>query len=248
MPASISTLVLKDGNGLSKTVQVLDLSGTGSGPFVPAHMLVNANGEPYDATRPLAISDAGGSLTVDGVISVSNFPATQAVSGAVTVSNFPSSQTVAGSVSVSNLPATQAVSASALPLPTGAATAAKQPALGVAGTSSNDVISVQGITNGTALTVDSVFKTTSTDRGSTITAGGTAQQLMAANSARRGFVIQNQSLDDLYVNSLGVAAANQTSLRIAPGQLYETPVHHVGTGAISIFGATTGQAFYGREF
>lgn len=41
------------------------------------------------------------------------------------------------------------VSASSLPLPTGAATAAKQPALGTAGTASTDVITVQGITGAT---------------------------------------------------------------------------------------------------
>jgi hypothetical protein len=50
--------------------------------------------------------------------------------------------------------ATQPVSASALPLPTGAATVAKQPALGTAGTPSADVITVQGVTSMTALKVD----------------------------------------------------------------------------------------------
>jgi len=50
--------------------------------------------------------------------------------------------------------ATQPVSASSLPLPTGAATAAKQPALGTAGTPSSDVISVQGITSMTPLKTD----------------------------------------------------------------------------------------------
>lgn len=43
------------------------------------------------------------------------------------------------------------VTASSLPLPTGAATAAKQPALGTAGTPSADVITVQGSTNAKAL-------------------------------------------------------------------------------------------------
>lgn len=47
-----------------------------------------------------------------------------------------------------------AVSASALPLPTGAATAAKQPALGTAGTASSDVLTVQGVASMTALKVD----------------------------------------------------------------------------------------------
>lgn len=46
------------------------------------------------------------------------------------------------------------IDASSLPLPTGASTAAKQPALGTAGTASSDVLSVQGIASMTALKVD----------------------------------------------------------------------------------------------
>ena len=49
---------------------------------------------------------------------------------------------------------TWAISAASLPLPSGAATAAKQPALGTAGTASSDVITVQGITSMTPLKVD----------------------------------------------------------------------------------------------
>jgi hypothetical protein len=50
--------------------------------------------------------------------------------------------------------ATQPISAASLPLPTGAATSAKQPALGTAGTPSADVLTVQGTGSGTALKVD----------------------------------------------------------------------------------------------
>jgi hypothetical protein len=50
--------------------------------------------------------------------------------------------------------ATQPVSAASLPLPSGAATSTKQPALGTAGSASSDVISVQGIASMTALKVD----------------------------------------------------------------------------------------------
>jgi hypothetical protein len=46
------------------------------------------------------------------------------------------------------------ISVASLPLPTGAATAAKQPALGTAGTASADVITVQGKTSMTPLLVD----------------------------------------------------------------------------------------------
>jgi hypothetical protein len=45
----------------------------------------------------------------------------------------------------------QPVSAASLPLPTGASTSAKQPALGTAGTASTDVITVQGIASGTVI-------------------------------------------------------------------------------------------------
>lgn len=79
-------------------------------------------------------------------VTVTNFPASQAISGAVTVSNFPSTQTVSGSVSISNLPNVQAISATALPLPSGASTAALQ-------TAGNDLIGSRtdaAVTNTTA--------------------------------------------------------------------------------------------------
>lgn len=49
---------------------------------------------------------------------------------------------------------TQPVSAASLPLPSGAATSAKQPALGTAGSASADVLTVQGIASMTAFKVD----------------------------------------------------------------------------------------------
>jgi hypothetical protein len=48
---------------------------------------------------------------------------------------------------------TQPVSAASLPLPSGAATAAKQPSLGTAGTPASDVLSMQGVPGGTAVNV-----------------------------------------------------------------------------------------------
>jgi hypothetical protein len=49
---------------------------------------------------------------------------------------------------------TLAISAAALPLPSGAATAAKQPAFGTAGSPSADVLTVQGVSGGEPLRVD----------------------------------------------------------------------------------------------
>ena len=86
------------------------------------------------------------------------------------------------------------------------------------------------------------------NRGGTIAAGGAAQTLMAANLVRRGFELQNLSTGDLWISEFGDAAASQPSKRIAAGALYETPAHACPTAAISIFGATTGQAFAAREW
>lgn len=49
-----------------------------------------------------------------------------------------------------------AITATALPLPSGAATAAKQPALGTAGSPSADVITVQGVSGGEPMVVQVV--------------------------------------------------------------------------------------------
>lgn len=78
---------------------------------------------------------------------------TQTVSGTVTANAGSGTFTVSGTVTANAGSGTLAVSAASLPLPSGAATAAKQPALGTAGTPSTDVITVQGHGSGTALPV-----------------------------------------------------------------------------------------------
>jgi hypothetical protein len=79
--------------------------------------------------------------------------------GTVKVDGSGVTQPVSGTVAVSNLPSTQAVSATSLPLPSGAATSVKQPALSTAGTPSLDVITVQGAAGMTALKVDATATT-----------------------------------------------------------------------------------------
>jgi hypothetical protein len=86
------------------------------------------------------------------------------------------------------------------------------------------------------------------DRSGAISAGGTAQVLAVLNTARTGFWIQNQSTGDLWLSSIGTAAASQPSLKIPSGALYEFPSTGVPTAALSIFGALTGQGFAAREF
>lgn len=118
-----------------------------------------ASGDTLIAVYTCSVYPTAGTLTatfdpsvpvnVQGTVPVSGtfWQATQPVSGTVGIS---------GTVPVSGTfwQATQPVSAASLPLPSGAATSAKQPALGTAGTASTDVLTVQGITSMTPLKVD----------------------------------------------------------------------------------------------
>ncbi len=88
------------------------------------------------------------------------------------------------------------------------------------------------------------------DRSGVIAVGGTRQPLMVANHSRNGFMVQNVSIGDLWINVLGVTAvAGQPSILIAAGEIYETPSglysnHH----SVDIYGATTNQAFTAMEW
>ena len=89
---------------------------------------------------------------------------------------------------------------------------------------------------------------THTDRSGTITLGGTQQTLMAANSQRRGCVVQNLSTGDLWISELTTAVASQPSIKVPAGAEYTCSVNGIPTGALSIIGATTSQAFAAREW
>lgn len=86
------------------------------------------------------------------------------------------------------------------------------------------------------------------DKSGTIASGGAAQTLIAANEGRQGFCIQNQSTGDLWFSSVGTAAATQPSFWLPAGAYYETPVGAAPGTLISIYGATTSQAFAAREW
>lgn len=118
-----------------------------------------------------------------------------------------------------------------------------------AGTSSNNVLTIQGANNGVNIPINVISnQITQTDRSSNITVGGTAQTLMSLNNSRKGFFIQNLSAGDLYINNIGTATLGQGSIKIPPGALYESSGFSVTTAAISIIGATTSQSFTSREW
>lgn len=87
-----------------------------------------------------------------------------------------------------------------------------------------------------------------TDGSGAITTGGTAQQIFAANAARKYLVIQNHSTDVLWVNFGVVAVASRPSIEIPPNGgsvTYES--NFVPSGLVSIIGATTGDSFTAKQ-
>lgn len=86
-----------------------------------------------------------------------------------------------------------------------------------------------------------------TNRSGTITTGGTAQQLAAANAARRFLRGQNISAGDMWLreSANGDAAAPDAagSFKVGSGQTFEAST----SGVVSIWSATTGAKFTALE-
>lgn len=86
------------------------------------------------------------------------------------------------------------------------------------------------------------------DHSGSIAAANVAQTLAPAVTDRRGFFIQNVSDTTMWIRVGGTAAANQPSIQIPAGALYEFPVGGVRTGAISIFCTVISKAFTAGEW
>lgn len=90
-----------------------------------------------------------------------------------------------------------------------------------------------------------------TNGSSTITAGGTAQDVFAAASVVNGYEIVNPDpTEDLWISDTTTAAANGTgSIRVAAnGGAYSSPTGMKPSAAVSIIGATTGHKFTARRW
>ena len=88
------------------------------------------------------------------------------------------------------------------------------------------------------------YLTAGTNRGGTITTGGTAQQLAPANPTRSFLSGQNTSTGDLWIHETGGTASGASpSFRVPAGSTFGINTNQ----AISIWGATTGQSFSATE-
>jgi hypothetical protein len=82
----------------------------------------------------------------------------------------------------------------------------------------------------------------------TIASGGTAQALFPLRIGRQGWSVQNISTGDLWVSDAGTAVVTTNGHKVPPGALLTTPDGYGSGEAVSIIGATTGQAFVAREW
>jgi hypothetical protein len=222
------------GTGGTSSPTITANAGTASASAVPVQSVSGA-ALATDATvnglfKAGQAVGAVASITAPVTIGASALP-TGAALESTQATLFKAGQAV-GAVASITAPVTIGTSA----LPTGAATSAKQDSL----------LAAVGSPVQAGSTLSNVVQATTTDRGQIV--GGSAVQLMAANSARRGFSIQNQSTTaSCYINGTAVATADYHSLLVGPGGFYE-PDHHVGTGAISVICTAASTPVYSREW
>lgn len=80
---------------------------------------------------------------------------------------------------------------------------------------------------------------------STITAGGTAQQILASQPGRVFLQIKNNSAQVLWIN-FGAVAAADSGIQVAAlgvGDTWTSAPNFCPTGLVSVVGATTGNKF-----
>jgi hypothetical protein len=87
---------------------------------------------------------------------------------------------------------------------------------------------------------------TATDKSGSVTSGGVAQTAIALNANRKGWSLQNTSVGNLYISITGTASTS--SFLISPGASVGNMSGICSTGAISVYGATTGQTFAAVEY
>lgn len=104
------------------------------------------------------------------------------------------------------------------------------------------------VSSSAPLPVTNVAGAAAVDGSGMIAAGGTAQQLFGGVTPATGFLVCNNSAAPLYVSDVGSAAPGGSSIQIAPGATFATPAGYRPAGAVSIYGATSGQGFAARRW
>lgn len=102
-------------------------------------------------------------------------------------------------------------------LPTGASTAAKQPAIGTAGTPSADVITVQGVTGMTPISTRAPLNTTGSGSGAGATVSTVSTLTAPANAV--GFILMNLDVSTTNMRwAVGRTASTTLGQQLQPGR------------------------------
>ena len=192
----------------------------------------------------------GGSVPISGTVTVGN---TVTIAGTVTA-NPTGTQTIAGSVtigagtaqigsvtaSISNSVtiASFATSVTAR-LINPAGTAVTYAEVGTAGNPSIDVLSVQGVTSGTPLTILNHQGTTVTTSNFTSTTASTT--LASANTSREVLTIFNEGAGNLHICAGATCTTIAYQVRLSAGDYYEVPLNQTSLTHSAVF-ATAGTA------
>lgn len=169
-------------------VAIVDTSGNQIASFGGGTQYVDAGTPPAHPTGTVPVYDNAG--TWKSVSTTNKLPVATGITQPTTPSD------------------TQPISAASLPLPSGAATAAKQPALGTAGTASADVITVQGKASMTPLLTDS--------SATTQPVSGTVAVTGVATSTKQSDGSQKTQVVDGSGNVIG-ATSNALDINIKSG-------------------------------
>jgi hypothetical protein len=185
--------------------------------------LLTALGTPFQVGG--AIGNTAFGATQSGAWSVSITGSVTLGAGSATVGKVDQGAAGASAWKVDGSAVTQPISVASLPLPSGAATLAGQQATPQAATGA--------------------------DGSTSITTGGTAQNLFSGATPTNGFEVCNpDASNDLWISDTTTAVANgQGSIRVAAnGGSYTTPPGYRPIGAVSVVGASTGQKITARRW
>jgi hypothetical protein len=102
---------------------------------------------------------------------------------------------------------------------------------------------------GNPLPVINTAGSAASDGSGAVATGGSAQTLFGGIVPVNGFLVQNNSSAALWICDTGIASDGGASIQLtANGGLFATPSGYKPAGAVSLYGATTGQVFAARRW
>jgi hypothetical protein len=89
---------------------------------------------------------------------------------------------------------------------------------------------------------------TAADGGGSIAVGGQAQYLFSSLVPVNGYLVQNNSAANITVSDTAISTGSGINITLAPGIMWVTPPGYKPPGPVSIYGASSGQAFAARKW